>query len=183
MTPIKYPKPAQYPLMYDLADCFLQSVGSLHNNHIYTSPATNQSMMSCGVTMLSGLGETSPSAVVDKVLRERAITDYKRIREAFVLFSDIAEGDRERMCGGSALYRFIKSDESRFGAITEFGPLMNPNTGNIIKMWVWTPKHKSLHPEDRMMPIHGKKLVDSPLGKIYVGSEDPRFSDSRVREA
>jgi hypothetical protein len=165
--------PPQLPHLYDTFDEFYGAIahGSAKNdpNNIFGT------YYSCGVSVLSGLSVSSPEQMVNKVLKERAITDTKKIREAFVVFSDVAEGH-----GGNSLCRYIK--DNKLGDIVEFGPRMNPNTGNMIKMWVWSPPHESLHPSNRFMPVHGKRLVTNGLGYPSY-NDDPRFVDGRIREA
>lgn len=163
-SPEKSVAPPRFPEVYDTADYWASKLKG-------GKPIINGCYISCGVTMLLGLTEATPKQVVDKVLKERADTDAKTIREAFVMFSDIDYSSRK---GGNAIYKYIK--EKGLGNIVEFGPRMNPNTGNMIKMWVWEPPHHSLRPENRRMPVHAK-LWDAGEGR-YVA--DPRFQENRA---
>lgn len=162
--------PPQYPALYDTWDEFQNAFGGTTLPH-YGSLNTIGSFISCGVTVLSGMSSVPPQQIVDKVLKERAPTDKKYTREAFVLFSDI---DRSIACmtGGNALCRHIK--ENKLGDIVEMGPRMNPNTGNMIKVWIWSPPHESLAPSNKLMPIYGKVLIGGGTGPRYV--DDPRFA-------
>src|SRR6202007_2960824 len=114
---------------------------------------------------------------VHKVLKERHKNDKKKIREAFVMFSDTDNG---ASYGGNSLCRYIR--ENNLGEIIEMGPRMNPNTGNQIKVWVWAPPHESLEPRNRAMPVPGTKLVRGPNGFLErVGPDDIRWhEDSRL---
>jgi hypothetical protein len=157
------------PQVYDTADYFASLVANYDNR-----PIVGNSYVSCGVTMLAGLHNSSPSQIVDKVLKERNPTDVKKIREAFVMFSDTDNG---ALMGGNALYSYIR--ENNLGNIVEFGPRMNPNTGNMIKLWIWEPPHKSLDPKHRNMDVYGMEKVRTNYGIEYVNANDERLKDGR----
>jgi hypothetical protein len=165
--------PPTYPQIYDTWDSF----ASGFMGQILTSNAARNlvcgTYISCGVSTLSGLSEATPQQIVDKVLKQRSDTDRKTIREAFVIFSDIADTGR----GGNALYKHIK--DNNLGEIMEFGPRMNPNTGNIIKLWVWAPPHQSLNTVDRHLPVYGKILRRDSKGNFSMYEIDPRFVENR----
>lgn len=120
--------------------------------------------MSCGLSYLSGL-DTDPKGIVDKVLKVRHEGD-KNIREAFVLFSDRADvyagTSQQRTTGGDALCRYIR--ENKLGSILETGARKNPNSGNMIKVWVWSPPHESLEKVNRVMPVAGFTLSFNSYG-------------------
>lgn len=160
--------PPSSPRIYDTLDSFAVEHGLEMNSVV------NATYGSCGVSILSGLNSTHPKDVVNKILKERAPTDRKFIREAFVMFSDT---DNRGTKGGNALCAYIK--DNKLGNIVEFGPRMNPNTGNMIKLWIWTPPHESLHPEYKQMPVYGKVLVKNQYGSQYVDSSDARFVETR----
>lgn len=150
------PAPPELPTILDSFDDLCMSyvgrvlpMGSTPSSSVSDILA---SYLSCGVSTLKGLSHSTPEQIVYKILRERAPTDYKKIREAFVVFSDTSKGP------GNRLYAYIK--EKNLGNIVEFGPRKNPNTGNLIKLWVWEPPHASLDVEDRMMPIWSKDSRD-----------------------
>jgi hypothetical protein len=176
--------PPNEPRMYDTFDGFLQTFAGTHlthgkDGHLYKEMYVQGSHCSCGVTMLSGLSETSPEQIVNKVLKQRNQFDTKKIREAFVVFSDI---DYSGCRGGNELFKYIK--KNNLGHIVEFGPRMNPNTGNMIKIWVWEPPHESLAPKDKWMPVYGKVLKPDVFGNLSIYEEDPRFQrHSGGREA
>jgi hypothetical protein len=157
--------PPDRPVLFDTWDNYSTHAGIVNNSNIEWSYG------SCGVTILSGINVTEPALIVSKVLTERHKNDRKRIREAFVMFSD---KDHSGILGGNALCKYIQ--ETKQGDIVEFGPRMNPNTGNMIKLWIWTPPHESLLPKDRWVPVRGLTLKFGKFGWEYV--EDPRFSEN-----
>lgn len=179
-----YP-PSPYPraeeAMEHVSATLMSIVPPMHQAKIGATLGTN---VSCGVTFYWHLNSSndSPERQVAKILKERSTSD-KKIREAFVIFSDTAGVN----AGGSKLYRYIK--ENKLGNVMEFGPRMNPNTGNMIKLWVWEPPHESLLPSNRNMPIHGKKLWKDSAGYDHYLEPndsrllDTRFADRRSREA
>lgn len=134
--------------------------------------------MSCGVSYLSGLAQDS-KVIVSKVLEERHIAD-KNIREAFVIFSDVADTYADnlvlrRKVGGDALCRYIR--ENNLGDIVDLPARTNPNSGNKIKVWLWAPPHKSLGKSDRHMPIDGLDLSFNQYGDaIYKPKLYPKVS-------
>lgn len=147
--PIPRSQPTAQPQIYDTWDLFLNYFGG-RNIPLPRAQDTNVigTYCSCGVSMLSGIQE-APEEIVYKVLKMRAHTDHKKIKEAFVVFSD-TDHDSCKV-GGNVLYQYIKTH--KLGNIVEFGPRMNPNTGNSIKLWVWEPPHDSLSMYNRQMPV------------------------------
>ena len=102
----------------------------------------DHSNLSCGVSALWGLTKT-PKELVDIVLYDRNKGyGYKNYKEAFVVFSDKTSSSR-----GQDLADYIR--QNNLGAIIESEERVNPNTGNIIKVWVWSPPHQSLDPRDK----------------------------------
>lgn len=162
---VKTAPPPDYPQVFDTFDEY-----RVFQNLPCPASGVFGTYLSCGASVLSGITHTKPSQIVDKILKERSSTDKKYTREAFVLFSDIDRHPNYET-GGNALCRFIK--DNKLGDILEAGPRMNPNTGNMIKMWIWSPPHASLDPRDKLMPIYGKKLINGPAGPRY--EDDPRF--------
>lgn len=170
------PIPSTMPGIWDTFDEFTSTFQNL-----MPSTVRNQiigTFSSCGVSVLSGLRDATPKQIVDKILKERHPNDSKKIREAFVTFSDT---NHDHIYGGNALYRYIK--DNKLGDIVEMGPRMNPNTGNMIKFWVWAPPHEDLNPVNKFMPVYGKIMQRDQHGNIvYVA--DPRFQENRnTREA
>lgn len=172
--PVKVPP--EYPQMYDTWDNYAMNHGGALD---VQNSNTLDSFMSCGVTMLSGLRYSTPEEIVNKVLKERSVHDKKKIREAFVIFSDTDYTSAEGR-GGNFLYKYIV--ENKLGKIMEFGPRMNPNTGNQIKVWVWEPPHKSLITNDRAMPVFGKILTRTHSGAAMY-ADDTRFQEHRAAAA
>lgn len=163
--------PPEFPRVYDGIDALTGALG-------INNPSTvNGSYASCGLTMLSGLSVQSPADIVQKVLIERSPFDRKQIREAFVLFSDT---DYDGKTGGNALFAYIVAN--KLGQITEFGPRMNPNTGNQIKLWVWAPPHASLEPRYKHMPVYGKTQRMDSMGH-FSGYDDTPVPPTVGREA
>lgn len=179
-APAKQAPPLEYPTIYDSFDEFANAFAG----RVFPSaliPTVAGSFCSCGISILSGLSGTMPKQIVDKILKERASTDRKLIKEAFVVFSDVDRHPADTK-GGNALCRYIK--ENNLGEILETSPRMNPNTGNQIKMWIWSPPHESLNPRDNLMPVYGKKLVRHNGRLTHVEMSDPRFTEHlNIREA
>lgn len=147
------PSPHPSPYMYDGIDAFMGVLPDNIQKDISESKLFG-SYFSCGTTMLSGLSGKTPKQIVDKVLVERSENEYKTIREAFVVWSDTNYSQ-----GGEGLFAYIR--DNKLGDVIKMGPRMNPNTGNMISIWVWAPPHKSLLPADRQMPIYGKTWIPS----------------------
>lgn len=157
--------PSSAPIIRDMIDSLPQDQRDLiAQPDLFTT--VNGSSMSCGISTLWGLGAT-PVSIVNKVLHQRAATDRKWMREAFVVFSDLVHGAGARLC------KYIR--DNNLGNITEIGPRMNPNTGNMIKIWVWEPPHESLDPKDKYLPVFGKEIYKDGYGDVHY-RDDPRFS-------
>lgn len=153
-----------YPAVYDHIDSLAAQLG-------ISNPSTvDGSYGSCGVSILSGLSHSPAEVIVAKVLKQRHPLDRKRIREAFVTFSDTDNGGK---CSGNALYKYIK--DNNLGQIHEFGPRMNPNTGNMIKFWVWEPPHETLSPRYKYMPVYGKIQQMDPYGNFSGYADAPNL--------
>lgn len=136
--------------------------------------------MSCGVSFIHGLAGTAPSAIVNKILIERHECDPKKIREAFVIFSDVEDYYRDdnrnrRDTGGDALARYIR--ENNLGTILETEARINPNSGNKIKVWVWSPPHPSLSGNDKHIPVFGMKRVFDSDGDLMSYTPTPGISE------
>lgn len=166
-------KPSLTPYIYDSID---QALGAFAGLKLPNDPNAQVfgAYCSCGVSILSGLSYDTPEAIVNKIIKQRSDGDYKKIKEAFVVFSD-RHRDYERDQGGNALYKYIK--DNNLGDIMEFGPRMNPNTGNMIKLWVWAPPHESLRPKDKLMPVYGK-IIKTGSDGIQFYEPAPRFQSS-----
>lgn len=193
MTFVKDPRPTlsnpppTHPRIYDTIDELISAYNSASIEFRHSTMA-GYSNASCGISVLAGVSYSYPHEIVRKILVERSDGDTKYVREAFVMFSDTDHGGAK---GGNALYKYIK--DNNLGPIMEFGPLKNPNSGNMIKMWVWQPPHESLEPEDKWMPIYGKKRewygglefkeyrdIEKDYSEV---ADDKRFLDSRSDNA
>jgi hypothetical protein len=172
--------PKGYPITYDALETVFHDMSATGRIPpiIWSevSAMVGSSACSCGVSVLSGLKYSTSEEIVHKILKERHQADSKKIREAFVMFSDVVGGP------GEQLYAHIK--KNNVGEIVEFGPRKNPNTGNMIKLWVWTPPHESLESKNRHMPVYGMRQEDDSYGQKSIYKTDPRFIDLRgAREA
>jgi len=133
--------------------------------------------VSCGVTVLMNVVFASPEQIVHKIMKERHPKDNKTIREAFVIFSDKVRDDAEAaqyIGTGQRLADYIRANAC--GEIIEMGPRMNPNSGNMIKIWVWSPAHESLDPKHKYMPVFGKVRMPDMYGNLSIYEDDPRFN-------
>jgi hypothetical protein len=181
--------PTLGPSLHDTADSFLYALRNysgeknaklsmdLKLNHGEPPPTKDMdefnatySYVSCGVTLATGLSSQTPEDFVYKILCERNYADPKTIREAFVVFSDI-----DYIGGGNAICAYIR--KNNLGTILETEARQNPNTGNFIRVWVWSPPHKSLDPRYRYMPVRGKPRVINENGLLIKRQEDPGKSD------
>jgi hypothetical protein len=143
-------------------------------NPLNEAPSSiRSSPVSCGVHFMFGLYELTPMEAVRKILEERTISDIT-CREAFIVFSDT---DNTYPRGGNALCSFIK--RYKLGDIVEIGPKTNPNSGNYIKLWVWSPNYKPVPSgKSPLIPMKGRKLTRTDGGSslFYMSGNDPRFS-------
>lgn len=163
------------PRVYDQFHEFLGAMWSDFPEARYTDASKAiGSYVSCGVTVLMGVSFLHPENIVHKILKERHPKDAKTMREAFVVFSDIDRPDSAY--GGNFLCKYIR--ENKLGDIIEAGPRMNPNTGNMIKIWIWSPPHESLATKNKFMPVHGKILKTDKYGNLNTYVDDPRFKNS-----
>lgn len=145
-------RPSEYPTIRHLT-------GGEDVVPAYTAPLDDDRLLnsgaSCGMSALWTLGQSSPESVVRKVLEERGSSD-KYIKEAFVVFSDIAYTGGyayRNTFGGHKLAKHIK--DNKIGEIMESPIRINPNTGNHIQAWIWMPPH--LDVRDKYMPRYGMK--------------------------
>lgn len=94
-------------------------------------PYIDESAISCGVEQLYNL--TSPH---DAVIVVQNNLDWFEDEEgespfAFLVFSDTVRRGR-----GSALAKYIKS--RGLGTVNASRPKKNPQTGNMIQVWIWS---------------------------------------------
>lgn len=88
-----------------------------------------RSSISCGAYLVYDLRSTSPKTQTRKIAAEVAET-YRRA--AFYIFSDHAENSP-----GSRLADFLK--EINCGKVIATESRVNPNSGNKIRVWMYTP--------------------------------------------
>lgn len=101
---------------------------------IYRSPC-------CGIKHIDGIvNDNNPMVTLMTVGIEFFGMDNEDFEEdednnqdcAFLIFSEPDDGG---YYNGSRLKRKIESEN--LGKVTAFKPRMNPNSGNMLKMWVW----------------------------------------------
>lgn len=169
--------PSENPQVYDIFDVFISQFAGKQIPPTWTGIANVVgSGCSCGTSILTGLRNTSPKDIVYKVLTQRHPNDYKKVREAFAIFSDT---DHKGVFGGNALCSYIR--ENKLGDIVELGPRQNPNTGNMIKIWIWAPPHESLDSSRKWMPIYGKILRQDGYGNLCIYEDDLRFKEREAK--
>lgn len=95
--------------------------------------------ISCGVQQLYGVGYNTPSAVIRTAFRGQGDPDRFT---AHIVFSDVFSDSEDHVVGGQRLAEFIK--ERKLGTVVASPGRVNPNSGNRIKVWVWTPHRANL---------------------------------------
>lgn len=174
--PVLHTMPPSAPNIYDLWENFIKEfISEFKTTGRFVLSNISYTYCSCGVSILAGLHYSSPKDIVNKILVERHPDDYKKTREAFVIFSD-SDMFKDREFSGFALAKYIR--DNNLGPIHEVGPRMNPNTENMISLWVWQPPHESLKFRDRYMEVYGKVIQRSPNGS-FAGYENKPFSENR----
>lgn len=95
----------------------------------------------CGVSEIDGLDIDPKRTLLNlcEMKFEEDSWDEYRTEQAFILFTDIAEG--KDSCG-EYLAKYIK--EHKLGYTVQTRAKTNPNSGNKIKAWLWSPKEKEL---------------------------------------
>lgn len=100
--------------------------------------------ISCGVTYLYGLND-SPETIVHRAMQQRKVND-RAVKEAFIIWSDV-DGSM-----GSRLAQYIQGRPD-LGPVLETEARRNPNSGNLIKVWVWQVNWPDI--SDRSLPKDG----------------------------
>jgi len=89
--------------------------------------------ISCGVQELRGVSVYEPS-----VLIRRQIAPSRLNRLAHIVFSDSTRYNRPwTNCSGSSFAQFIR--DRNLGRVVRSTERRNPNSGNVIAVWIWTP--------------------------------------------
>ena len=100
--------------------------------------STDETMISCGVNQLYDLYDT-PEKILHQVISASSIQDDTGMSfPAFYVFSDNFEEEEE----GTKLARYIT--RHKLGAVVATRKRRNPNTHNLIQVWVWAPREKAL---------------------------------------
>lgn len=88
----------------------------------------------CGIDEMDGL-DVNPEATIREYCQERFDGFYPEDNEtqAFVFFSDTVHSSHK----GEDLAKFIT--KKKLGKIIKTERKRNPNSGNMLQMWVWTP--------------------------------------------
>lgn len=80
---------------------------------------------------------------------------------AFALFSSITNGRGEAKSAGKQLADYI--EKNKLGTVVRVGRSRNPNTDNMLTMWVWTVDQKALAAWKRK----SQDKIESDLEYIY----------------
>jgi hypothetical protein len=97
-------------------------------------------LLCCGVREITDLRETTDSA--DALNRFRTITRRDGENFRYAIFTQAGLSD-EGYAYGEEFAAFIV--DNKLGAVTETeGRHKNPNSGNILKCWIWTVNHSAV---------------------------------------
>jgi hypothetical protein len=99
----------------------------------------NQSQISCGVMEIHHFPDKTPSANLFAVLC--ALYHKANPRPtAFIIWSDVVES--QNTSRGRSLAEYLKKINC-CGPVAPSPAVVNPKTGNVIQMWVWTVNHET----------------------------------------
>ena len=106
-------------------------------------------MSCCGlieIENVSGLedGYNPNTDIKAELLRgyfDNPLCDSPRNR-AFAIFTGVVD-ENGRCSYGGKLATFLK--KNRLGRVWTLGTRMNPNSGNMLRMWVWAIDHKAMN--------------------------------------
>jgi hypothetical protein len=125
-------------------------------------------VVSCGVTAAYSLSYCSPEEFVERVLKTRKPFD-KTIKEAFVIFSDVDYSAmplyRGSMSMGQRIAAYLK--DKNLGYVVETPAEKNPNSGNMIRVWIWHPPHN-----DDALRVEGKNRIFDQAGRFLRHTAD-----------
>ncbi len=101
--------------------------------------ATVQSEISCcGIMEFNGVSRVDLQTLVDEALNAEYDGLEAGEEPAFLFFSDIAQNNKPGVANsGWKIARQITA--KKLGAVKVIGTKKNPNSGNMLTMWVWTP--------------------------------------------
>lgn len=89
------------------------------------------SSISCGVSQAWDLSRQPVECIKDYV------KNCEQRKQAFIIFSDKAIGKGDSYGSGPKLADYIRQND--LGEVLETPEQYNPNSRNMIKVWVWTP--------------------------------------------
>lgn len=92
----------------------------------------------CGVCEISGIGENSPKMIL-RSAADGLYSDEYQGRFRFMVFTGSTENDSLKTA--AALKAFIL--KNKLGEVIKTKKRENPNTTNIIQMYVWTINHNT----------------------------------------
>lgn len=107
-----------------------------------TQAQFSKSHMSCGAVEVHHLPGTNPDRTVF------AIANYLYHKAnprpaAFVIFSDVI--NPETPSRGQRLAEWLTGEEGqKIGSLLQTERCVNPRTGNVIRVWIFTPNHKAM---------------------------------------
>lgn len=113
---------------------------------MYSTGEYTSSTMCCGLEELHGVSceyFSAPQAVLEikRISQPSKSTDYykKGHKPAHIFFTDVDvfNGEQHDFAGGESLVNFIK--KYKLGEIYTSQPSFNNNSGNMVKMYMWTP--------------------------------------------
>lgn len=102
----------------------------------------------CGIKEIVEIGETFQRyeniSIVIKNVCDKRYSETTKGHSAFYVFSDIIDADDDdwKMNAGIALKKYISS--KNLGTTIETTKKVNPNSGNTLKVWIWTVNNKNL---------------------------------------
>lgn len=94
----------------------------------------------CGILELDRVSETTPEDAIEVVAQ-----DFEDSGETPYLFFSDVHGNKGREESGWALAKYIT--KHKLGTVKSVSPakgIKNPNSGNMLFMWVWMPNYKKL---------------------------------------
>lgn len=91
----------------------------------------------CGVSEFSGITCCSPESAV-RAFYDQRFYGGQKYGHAYAVFTDHTNGKTY----GKALAKYIK--ENGLGTVTAMRSKMNPNSGNVIKLYVWTVNRQAM---------------------------------------
>jgi hypothetical protein len=91
----------------------------------------------CGVIELEGIASISPRDAVVEICSQEDIGGNRYANFRFIIFTGVV-----KELYGQKLKKYIL--DNKLGTIIETRAGLNPNSHNIIKVWVWTLDRRAL---------------------------------------